>query len=387
MKKEIQTISWGFVLTRCAPALIVISLLLILDPVRWWFFSNGQLRALYLLIFAFAAAFMFTPVAMCLARFLGAVDHPDPRKMHRSPTPLLGGFAIFAAFSSTILINNLYTDEIKGVAIAAMLIFLVGTLDDIRPLSAKLRLVLQITAVGIMIHYGVRVSFMPDSWWGDVLEILFTILWMIGITNAINFLDGLDGLATGSVMIFAVIFSFISFEMEQPYMRFLSIALVGSCLGFLPYNFRITRPARIFLGDGGSNFLGFTIAAIGILGDWGTESSVDLIVPILILGVPIFDTTLTTILRIKNGQVQSFSEWIHFTGKDHFHHRIVEMGFSARRTVVAIFMLSVTLGIGAVVLRKSEGIDAFLLLFQATLLFTMLGYLMVFVKQQYKLKS
>ena len=388
MNKEKVQISWSYILIRCVPALIVLGLLLIRDPIRWWFFSSGHLRALYLVIFAFAAAFMFTPIAMYLARLVGAVDQPDARKMHKNPTPLLGGFAIFMAFASTIFINNLYTDEIKGVGIAATLIFLIGALDDIRPLSAKLRLVIQLTAVGIMIEYGVRVSFMPESWWGDAFEILFTILWMIGITNAVNFLDGLDGLATGSVMIYAAIFSFISFEMSQPYMRFVSIALMGSCLGFIPYNFRITRPANIFLGDGGSNFLGFTIAAIGILGDWGTgSSSVDLIVPILILGVPIFDTTLTTVLRIKYGQVRSFSEWIHFTGRDHFHHRLVEIGFSARRTVFAIYMVSITLGIGAMVLRKSEGLDAFLLLFQAFILFTMLGYFMVFVKQQYKLKS
>jgi UDP-GlcNAc:undecaprenyl-phosphate/decaprenyl-phosphate GlcNAc-1-phosphate transferase len=378
----------GYFLARCLPALAIISILLIRDPVRWWFFSSGHLRALYLAIFASAMAFLLTPVAMYLARVLGAIDQPAARKMHATPTPLMGGFAIFVAFTATIFINNLYTEEVKGVAIAATLVYLIGALDDIKPLSAKLRLVIQLTAVAIMIEYGVRVSFMPDSWWGDGLEILFTVVWMIGMTNAVNFLDGLDGLAAGTIMIYAAIFSFISFEMGQPYMRFLSIALMGSCLGFLPYNFRVRRPARIFLGDGGSNFLGFTVAAIGILGDWGTgSSSVDLIVPILIMGVPIFDTTLTTFLRIKYGQVRNFAEWIHFTGKDHFHHRLVEIGFSVRRSVVAIYLVSVILGIGAMVLRKSDGLDAVLLLVQAFILFTMIGYFMVYVKEHFNLKS
>jgi len=253
---------------------------------------------------------MFTPLAAILSAYTGALCYPARRKMHLAPTPILGGVAIYMAFAVTVFINNLYTEDLKGVAIAATLVFFVGMIDDIRALNAKLRLLVQLVAVGIMIQYGVRVSFMPESWWGDGLEILFTLLWMIGITNAVNFLDGLDGLATGTILIAAAAFSLIALEAGQPYMRFLSVALMGSCLGFLPYNFRRKKPAAIFIGDGGSNFIGFTIAAIGIMGHWGDgSSSVSLIVPMLVLGVPIFDTTLTTIMRIKNGQVRTFSEW------------------------------------------------------------------------------
>lgn len=326
---------------------------------------------------------MFTPLAGILAQLTGAMDYPSQRKMHLNPTPILGGVAIFLAFALTVFVNNLYTEAIKGVAIAATLVFIVGTIDDIRALSAKFRLAVQLVAVGIMIQYGVRVSFMPENWWGDALEILFTLFWMIGITNAINFLDGLDGLSSGSVMIFAAFFSLIALQTGQPYMRFLSLALMGSCLGFLPYNFRRNKPASIFIGDGGSNFIGFTIAAIGIMGQWGDHNgTVNLVVPILILGVPIFDTTLTTVVRIKNGQVRSFSEWVRFTGKDHFHHRLVEIGLTPKMAVVAICLVSISLGIGATVLTKSEGLDAFLLLMQAFILFGMIAFFMIFVKSR-----
>lgn len=342
------SIPWKSLLVRSLPAALILGVLLVRDPVRWWFISSPNLRTLYLLIYAAVAAFMLTPLASILAQLTGALDYPAQRKMHLNPTPILGGVALFLAFALTVFVNNLYTEAVKGVAIAATLVFVIGTIDDIRPLSAKLRLAVQLVAVGIMIQYGVRVSFMPEIWWGDALEILFTLLWMIGITNAINFLDGLDGLATGSVMIFAAIFSLIALQTAQPYMRFLSVALMGSCLGFLPYNFRRSKPASIFIGDGGSNFIGFTIAAIGIMGQWGdASSSVNLIVPILVLGVPIFDTTLTTVMRIKNGQIHSLSEWVRFTGKDHFHHRLVEIGLTPKMAVIAIYLVSISLGISA----------------------------------------
>ncbi|MBI4552251.1 MAG: undecaprenyl/decaprenyl-phosphate alpha-N-acetylglucosaminyl 1-phosphate transferase [Candidatus Latescibacteria bacterium] len=383
-KPEYHRPAWVVIAMTGAPTALVLIVLLTQD-VRAWFFSGPNLRVAYLLLFSFGTAYLATPIAGVIAQWTGVMDYPAQRKMHQAPTPLLGGLAIYTAFAMTIFVNNLYTVELKSVAIAATLVFCIGLLDDIRPLSAWSRLGVQLLGVGIMIGYGVRVSFMPPSWWGDTLEVVFTVIWVIGITNAINLIDGLDGLASGSVMINAAFFSLIAVQTSQPYMRFLSIALAGSCLGFLPYNLRPRRPASIFLGDGGSNFIGFTIAALGVLGDWGTNSSVDLITPILILGVPIFDMTLTTILRIKDGRVRSLSQWLHCTGKDHFHHRLVEIGLSPRLAVFTIFLISVTLGISAAVLRRAEGIDALLLLGQAILMFSMIGYFMVFVKQQYRL--
>ena len=185
--------------------------------------------------------------------------------------------------------------------------------------------------MAILYKFGVWMSFLPDTWWGHVGEVVITTPWVVGITNAFNFLDGMDGLATGSAGINALFFGLVALT-DQPFVMLRSLALAGSCLGFLPWNFRKNQPARIFLGDGGSNFLGFTLAGIGVIGNWGENSLVGLAVPILILGVPIFDTTLTTVVRIKRGQVRTFGEWLRFTGRDHFHYRLSDLGIGNRES-------------------------------------------------------
>jgi len=164
----------------------------------------------------------------------------------------------------------------------------------------------------------------------------------------------------------------------------LALSLAGSCLGFLPWNFRRFQPARIFLGDGGSNFLGFTLAGMGIIGNWGSHSLVGLAVPILILGVPIFDTTLTTVVRIKTGQVKTFGEWIRFTGRDHFHHRLSDLGIGNRRAVLVIYIVSVWLGLTSLVVKNARGIDAVFSILQVGIVFLLIGRFMVFVQNQYK---
>jgi len=246
----------------------------------------------------------------------------------------MGGAAIYLGF---ILVMVLARDilhfslGLKGVTIGATIVFITGALDDMWGLTARVRLVAQLLAAATLIKFGLVVSFLPETWWGDAAEILFTVFWVIGITNAVNFLDGVDGLAGGSSTINALFFGLVALQTDQPFMMLLSIALVGACLGFMPFNFRRTKPAMIFMGDAGSDFLGFTLAGIGILGDWGSVNLVGLTVPILILGVPIFDTTLTTVVRIRTGQVRTFGEWIHYTGRDHFHHRLSDLGIGTRR--------------------------------------------------------
>jgi len=163
----------------------------------------------------------------------------------------------------------------------------------------------------------------------------------------------------------------------------LSIALAGSCLGFLPYNFRRRQPGLIFLGDSGSKFLGFTLAAIGILGEWGVDNWVGLAVPIVILSVPIFDTSLTTVVRIGSGQVRSFGEWLRFTGRDHFHHRISDLGLGNKRAVLVIYLLSIGQGLEALVLRNALGFDALFSIVQVGLAFFLMGAFMVFVHNRY----
>ena len=187
----------------------------------------------------------------------------------------MGGAAIFLGFALVMVLGREilhFSVGLKAVAAGATLLFALGLLDDLWSVSAKIGLLVQVLAVGILVKYGVVLSFLPQTWWGDAAEILITFLWVVGITNAVNFLDGMDGLATGSTAINASFFCLAALQTSQPFMMLLSIALVGSCLGFLPHNFRLRQPANIFLGVGGSNFLGFTLAGIGILGEWGTHN-------------------------------------------------------------------------------------------------------------------
>ena len=339
-------------------------------------------------IFSLSACITFTlvPIVHYGAIRLGAVDRPGGRKTHAHPTPLMGGAAIYFGFALVMVLGRdilHFSLELKGVALGATLIFTVGVLDDIWGLSAKIRLIAHLLAVAILFKYGVFLSFLPQTWWGDTAEVLFTLFWVVGITNALNFLDGLDGLATGASAINAFFFGLVALQTDQPFMMLLSIALVGSCLGFLPFNFRRFKSASIFLGDTGSNFLGFTLAGIGILGDWGIDSLVGLTVPILILGVPIFDTTLTTVVRIKTGQVRSFGEWIRFTGRDHFHYRLSDLGIGNKKAVWVIYLVSIWLGLGALVLKDARGIDAIFSLMQVAIIFLLIGSFMIFVQNRY----
>ena len=297
-------------------------------------FSAWNVTWVYILLLSFCLTTALIPIVRRAAIRIGAVDRPGGRKMHAAPTPLMGGAAIYLGF---ILVMVLARDilhfslGLKGVTIGATIVFITGALDDMWGLTARVRLVAQLLAAATLIKFGLVVSFLPETWWGDAAEILFTVFWVIGITNAVNFLDGVDGLAGGSSTINALFFGLVALQTDQPFMMLLSIALVGACLGFMPFNFRRTKPAMIFMGDAGSDFLGFTLAGIGILGDWGSVNLVGLTVPILILGVPIFDTTLTTVVRIRTGQVRTFGEWIHYTGRDHFHHRLSDLGIGTRR--------------------------------------------------------
>jgi UDP-GlcNAc:undecaprenyl-phosphate GlcNAc-1-phosphate transferase len=340
----------------------------------------------YILLLSFGLTCFLVPSIMWVAEKIGAVDKPGGRKTHQHVTPLMGGVAIFLGFALVMFLAQdilYFTEQRKGVALGATLIFLMGLLDDIWGLTAKIRLLAQIFAVGILIKYGAILSFLPETWWGQLGEYLITFLWVVGITNAINFLDGMDGLASGTAAINATFFSLVALRAGGSEMLLLALALAGSCVGFLPFNFRRHKPASIFLGDSGSNFLGFTLAGIGILGEWGNDGWVGLVVPIVILGVPIFDTSLTTAVRIATGQVRSFGQWLHFTGRDHFHHRLSDLGLGNKRAVWVIYLISAGQGLEALVLKHAQGVDALFSILQVCLAYLLMGAFMVFVHNRY----
>jgi UDP-GlcNAc:undecaprenyl-phosphate/decaprenyl-phosphate GlcNAc-1-phosphate transferase len=345
--------------------------------------NQSGLRWAYLLLLSFGVGLVVTPVIYTLALRLGAMDVPSGRKAHGTPTALLGGVALYIAFAVTVLRNFAFTDELKGVALAGTLILAVGLADDILELPARWKLLAQLLAVAILIHFGVVISFLPGTWWGMIGEWLLTAFWVLGITNAVNFLDGMDGLAAGSTGINAMFFGLVAWQNAQSDMMFLALPLLGACLSFLVYNFRPGQRAWIFLGDAGSTFLGFMVASLAVMGDWASHHTVGLVVPILILGVPIFDMTFTTVMRVASGQVRSFRQWIDFTGRDHIHHRLEDLRIGRVGAVLVIYVVTIWLGLSALVLKNTTGTNAILQVAQSMIVFVLLGFFMVFVSRQY----
>lgn len=336
----------------------------------------------YLVVLAFALAAGATPLAKWIAHRFGVVDRPGGRKVHAAPTPLLGGLAIFAGFAACGILSGPPTSETLAVFIAAALVFFIGVLDDIRSVSAVVRLVVQTVAVSVLITGGVSLTFLPPTWWGVAGEWALTFLWIVGITNAFNFIDGLDGLASGSAAVNAFFLGVYAFATEQSGLALLAFSLMAASLGFLPFNYKFSRrggSAEIFLGDSGSTFLGFTLASLALMGNWAEGSPKDLIVPVLILAVPIFDMTLTTVVRFREGLVTNFLEWILYTGRDHFHHRLVGLGMRHKETTAVVLLVNACLGISALLLKRADLLEAFLALIQISIFFAILGYAMVVI--------
>lgn len=339
------------------------------------FLSGVPSRWLFLLVFSFLLAFLSTKVIGRVAAKLKILDHPSERKIHKKPIPLLGGLAIFASYVATIFFNFNFSIELKGVVIGGSIILIIGLIDDIKHIPATWKLISQVLASSILILHGVKLSFLPGTWWGNAGEVLLTVIWVVGITNAVNFFDGMDGLATGLTAIGSLSFFVVALITGQQYLGFLTIALAGSCLGFLKFNF---KPASIFLGDAGSTFLGFTLAGIAIMGNWAKDNpKVALSLPIIILSVLIFDMIYITIARVLDGRVRNFKEWIEYTGKDHLHHRLATLGFNETQTVLLIYLIAACLGISGINLRASEDLRVYLEFIQAFFIFTIIVILMI----------
>jgi len=344
---------------------------LLLPSVQVWFYAAG-LRWLYVLLVSYLIAVGVTPLIRELAFTVGAVDHPSPRKIHQTATPLLGGVAVYLAFVIALLANAagladplIVTEGMLGVLGGGTVLFLVGIRDDIREVPAGMKLAVQIVAAGIVIWSGKLLSLFPHGLAGDTLNVLLTVLWIVGITNAFNFFDGMDGLATGLAVIIAFFMGVVAFQTNQPFLGWLSVAVMGACIGFLPYNFGPGKPAEIFLGDSGSNFLGFTLASIAVMGEWSERSIISsLITPLLIFSVLIYDMIYLTVSRFATGRVNNFKEWLDYVGKDHLHHRFACLLRGRKKSVLFICLLSFTLGLNALLLRTADAWSAVILLSQ-----------------------
>jgi len=355
---------------------------LLLPPVQTQFYTGGG-RWFYVLLVSYLVATALTPLTRHMAVRIGAVDHPSSRKIHESATPLLGGVAVYIAFLIAILANTaglaaplVLNEGMLGVLAGGTLLLLVGVRDDIQDVPASVKLGVQIVAAAIVIWSGKLLTFFPHGLWGDLLNVLLTVLWIVGITNAFNFFDGMDGLATGLAIIIAFFLGIVAFQTNQPALGWVAVALVGAGLGFLPYNFRPKGSATIFLGDAGSAFLGFTLACLAVKGKWADHNLiVSVSTPILIFGILIYDMVHTTVERIYLGKVRTVKEYLEYVGKDHMHHRLELVLGSRTETVFTIFLLSIALGLAGVVLRSARAVDALFLLLQATIIVVVVSIL------------
>jgi UDP-GlcNAc:undecaprenyl-phosphate GlcNAc-1-phosphate transferase len=351
---------WGSLCVVAATAWLLV------PPVRTVWMDAG-VRWAYVLTVSALLAFGLTPVVMRVAKGFGVLDYPDARKVHAAPTPLMGGLAVYVAFAVSLLANSILDTQVVAILLGSTVLVVVGVLDDIRPVAAPLKLCAQLLAVALVVGSGVTITVFGGSLLGDAANLLLTVVWLLGITNAMNFFDGMDGLATGLSIVTALFLAVVALQTFQPFLGWLAAAIVGSCVGFLPFNMRPRRAAAVFLGDAGSTFLGFTLAALAIKGEWAPNKIVDIAAPILIFWVFIFDMTHITVARILSGRVRSFHDWIAYVGRDHLHHRLAALLGSHRRAVFLIFLLSSAMGLAAVALRNARTLDAILLVLQAVI--------------------
>ncbi|MCJ7663842.1 MAG: undecaprenyl/decaprenyl-phosphate alpha-N-acetylglucosaminyl 1-phosphate transferase [Desulfobacterales bacterium] len=298
---------------------------------------------------------VLTPLARWLGKKWGFMDIPEQRRVHTVPTPKTGGWAIFIAFIISALVFTKPTGAIRGLFIAASFIFVVEIWDDMRELPAVLKLLSQIVAALIFISFGATVTIFPKTWWGHTLNYSLTVLWLVGITNAVNFIDGMDGLAAGLCIIFSLLFSIVFLQMGSFYMVPLCLVIIGACLGFLPYNFRSEKKgATIFMGDTGSNFLGFILASFALLAEWSEMRLMpSLTAPLLIFAVVIYDMAYINLRRIIMKEVSTIRELLEYTGKDHLHHRLHYLLGSKTKTVLSIYMLAIALGMNALLIKMA----------------------------------
>jgi UDP-GlcNAc:undecaprenyl-phosphate/decaprenyl-phosphate GlcNAc-1-phosphate transferase len=305
----------------------------------------------YLLIAASALALAIgaTPILRRFALRFGITDQPNQRKLHTRPVPLLGGAAIYLSFVVVLLLygDRSYVNEVVGIFVGASLISVMGIVDDQWGLGSYVKLLGQLLAASILIVSSVQVQLFAVSW----LNIAVTLLWIIGITNALNLLDNMDGLAGGVAMIAAAYFTLLAAMSGQYLVGALAAALAGACAGFLLYNW---NPAHIFMGDTGSLFLGFLLAAVGIKLRFPSNSvMITWMIPVLVLGVPIFDTTLVFVSRLRRGKNPLTTP-----GKDHLSHRFAHLTGSRREAVLLCYLMAGAFGLAAVFLTQAVWIEA-----------------------------
>lgn len=314
------------------------------------------------LMTALLIAFITTPVVKSLAQKMGAVDVPkDNRRMHDHPIPRMGGMAIFLGFLFSALIFIPLSVPMRGMLLGSVIIVILGIFDDIYALPALPKLLVQIVAALVAVLHGNVIQvlsnpnlFSDSPYWSlGAWAVPITVIWIVAITNAVNLIDGLDGLAVGVATISSLTMLVIAMLVSENVVALMMAALAGACIGFMPYNL---NPAKIFMGDTGSTFLGFILATVSIQGLFKFYTIISFAVPFLMLGLPLFDTCFAILRRLSKGQNPMAPD------RSHVHHRLIDMGFNQKQAVAILYIISAILGLSAVVLTTSGPIKAMMLL-------------------------
>jgi len=323
---------------------------------------------------AAVVAAIFTPIVKKIAFKFNVLDIPkDARKVHKKPIPLLGGLAIYIAFISTLILKSgKLTASEMGILIGATIIAIGGIIDDKYDIRPRYKLVFQILAAAVLIMFGVEINLVTNpiisanqylnlGW----LSLPITLLWVIGITNALNLIDGLDGLAAGVALISSITLFIIAILNNRTDAAILTAILSGAIIGFLPYNF---NPASIFMGDTGAQLLGFLLAAISIKGTIKSAAAFAIAVPILALGIPIYDTMFAVIRRKINGKP------IMQADRGHLHHRLLDMGLTQKQTVLIMYLISAVLGGIAIIAMQVSNQRAYFVLAAAMIILVIIAF-------------
>lgn len=327
----------------------------------------GNIAISFLL--AFIVSFMVTPYSIKIAEKIGAIDIPkDDRRMRKKSIPKLGGLAVIAGFAISLIylisvmniegsINlfdeNMYLKKLIGVGLGVIIITITGVIDDTKTLKPLQKLFGQVLAAIVAVAFGIQIDsadipFITNSELANEISMIVTVIWIVGITNAINLIDGLDGLSSGIALISCVSLLIIFALNYSPMIAILMItSLIGALVGFLPFNF---SPAKTFIGDTGSNFLGYILSIVSILGVAKTYTAVVIALPMLVLGLPIFDVIWAIIRRIVKGKS---IKAIFKADKGHLHHRLLARGFSQKQAVLVMYAMSAALGLFAIILLES----------------------------------
>ena len=314
------------------------------------------------LVAAMLISFIATPVVKSLAEKVGAVDVPkDNRRMHKHPIPRMGGLAIFLGFLLSTLVFVPLSTSLRGMLVGGVIIVILGIIDDIHALPAMPKFIVQIVAALIAVLHGNVIEVLSNPnifsdnpyWVLGPWAIPISVIWIVAITNAVNLIDGLDGLAVGVATISSLTMLVIAMLVSDNLVALMMAALAGSCIGFLPYNH---NPAKIFMGDTGSTFLGFVLATVSIQGLFKFYTIISFAVPFLMLGLPLFDTCFAILRRISKGQNPMSPD------RSHVHHRLIDMGFNQKQAVAILYVISAILGLSAVVLTTSGALKAMVLL-------------------------